>query len=335
MKEISYEDFIQEIKQENIINVYTAEKIVEHLLQGDVHDEDFNFESRKKMRELAKLFEDRSKKILATPGAIHNCSVSYVKEGLYDSACLILERGIEDLGTNVNLLADYIKNGIMSRNYDKCNKFYMILNKVSKKEWNSKTYSFSIDFLLDELQRTTNKNISTNLKRKIRKLSDEFVTEIGDDQAYFDKAHVLEKLGYKEKDQELVLQTALKSLKVCPKCALLMSDKLFKRGEYKEATHLLRKCCIDAFVPQSNVNSGYSFLLSALSKISSLFSEHEEKSFENERDNILDIYRDFNSALANAKDDDYIETAKTAIKIIEAQTDIEYPYSAFNNQYEY
>ncbi|BFL36707.1 hypothetical protein K380107A5_20780 [Holdemania massiliensis] len=39
--------------------------------------------------------------------------------------------------------------------------------------------------------------------------------------------------------------------------------------------------------------------------------------------------------LANTKDNDYIETAKTAIKIVEAQTDIEYPYSNFNNQYEY
>ena len=39
--------------------------------------------------------------------------------------------------------------------------------------------------------------------------------------------------------------------------------------------------------------------------------------------------------IGTIKDNDYIETAKTAIKIVEAQTDIEYPYSNFNNQYEY
>ena len=81
----------------------------------------------------------------------------------------------------------------------------------------------------------------------------------------------------------------LNTLKVCPKCALLMYDKFFKRGEYKEAAQLLRKCCIDAFVPQSSINSGYSFLLSALSKISSLFYEHQDDSFENNKSVLLDI----------------------------------------------
>ena len=341
MDKITYEELRQEINQEKTINVPNVEKVIEQLLQTDIVDEDFEdldyaYSPRKKLRELAYLFNNMDLKVYGTADNIHNCAVPYAKENMYDCACIILKRGLEELDAAIDLLADYIRYGICCGKYRECEEFYNCLNEIPKKEWNWRAFSFSLDYLLDKLNRTREKRERSTLKRIVKKLSNEFVIIIGNDQAYFDKAQVLKTFGNDNTEtEESVLYAGINSLKVAPRCALRLSDILFERGEYKEAAELLKRCCINAFKPQPDINSGYSFLLSALCKTSHLFDEHSDGNFKESKDTVLDLYKDFNTAIESGLASIYRGTANTAIKIVAAQTEFEYPYTNVNDPYDF
>lgn len=337
MEMMTFDEFIQEVEEDRVINIFNVEMMVEQLLQSK-EEEDFedNINPRRKLRQLANLFADAEIKVYGTADNYHNCAVPYAKNNMYDCACLILKRGLDELGAAVDLVADYIKYGIFCGKYMECETFYHHLNEIPKEEWNWRAFSFSLDYLLDKLNRVREKKARSILKRTAIKLSNQFVLKIGNDQAYFDKAEVLRICGsINEETEESVLQTGIGALKVAPKCALRMSDILFERGEYKQAAELLRKCCINALRPQPDINGGYAFFLSALSKASYLFDTHSERNFDNNKDDILDIYRDFNTALESRLPGTYRGTADTVIKIIEAQTEIDYPYTNAGDIYDF
>lgn len=341
MKKITYEELIQEINLEGIINVFNVENVIEQLIQTDQEDEDFEDmdyanSPRKKLRNLAFLFDNADLKVYGTADDIHNCAVPYARENMYDCACIILKRGLDELGAAIDLLADYIRYGISCGKYTECEEYYNRLNEIPQQEWNWRAFSFSIDYLLDKLNRIRNTEERAELKRMVIKLADQFVATIGNDQAYYDKAQVLKTLGNSiSETEESVLQRGINSLKVAPRCALRMADILFERGEYQEAAKLLKRCCLNAFKPQPDINSGYSYLLSALSKTSGLFDEHSDGSFEDCEDAVLDLYKDFNTAIESGLAAVYRGTADTAIKIVAAQTGYEYPYTNVNDPYDF
>lgn len=340
MRKIIFDELLEEVNQEKVINVPDIWEVIEQLLQKDEIDEDYtnlDYENgcRKRLRKIANLFNNKELLLYGTPEEIHNCAVPLARANMYDCACMILKRGLDSLEASIDLLADYIRYGISCGRYEECEEYFIRLKKISKKQWNWRAFSFSIDYLLDKINRVSDVRRRNILKKEAIKLSDEFVSVIGTDQAYFDKAQVLKIFGSDSVDtEETILLKGISSLKVAPRCALRMSDILFEKGEYKEAAELLKKCCINAFKPQPGISGSYSFLLSALSKTSDLFCEHLGGDFRDSENAVLDIYKDFNTAFKTNLNSTYEETANMAIRIIEAQTKYEYPYDHLDDRYD-
>lgn len=341
IEKINFDELIQEVNQEKAITVSNVEEVIEHLIQSQESVESFEeFEYtnslRKKIRTLADMFSNQDFKVYGTADDFHNCAVPFARENMYDCACMILQRGLEESNMAVDLLADYLRYGISCGKYVECEEYYNRLKKIPKKQWNWRAFSFSIDYLLDGINHTIDTKQRNDLKRTALKLSDEFIAVVGTDQAYFDKAQVVKTFGKAiTETEESILQQGLNSLKVAPKCALRMSDIYFERGDYKEASELIKRCWINAFKPQPDINGSYSFLLSALSKTSRLFVENLDGDFSDNKSMVLDVYKDFNTAFESGLPKMYKDSANTAIKIIVAQTDCEYPYNNINDPYDF
>lgn len=343
MGKITYKKFIQETEQENILNVSDVKSVIDTLLRGDDNGEYEEFEevaylnsTRKKLRIVADLFSNMELKVYGNVDDFHNCAVPYAKANMYDCACKVLERGLTGSEASIDLLSDYILYGIKCRKYEKCEEYYKRLNMIPKKQWTWRAFSFSIDYLLDKANRILDVGQREVLQQTVTGLTDEFIVSIGTDQAYFDKAQVIRTFGsYNEETEETVLYKGIDSLKSAPRCALRLADILVDRGEYKEAARLIRKCCVNAFKPQPDINGSYSFLLSALCNASWIFEEHLDSDYTDCKDTIKEIYRDFNVALERGLEDIYKDAATTSIKVVAALTGYEYPYSNIDDRYEF
>lgn len=339
MGNISYDEILQIADEEKIVSLNDLENVIRKLFGeeengfDDFEEYDYANSSRKKLRDLARLFENKELVFSGTDDDYHNVAVSYARNGLFDYACKILERGLVFFPYSVDLLADLISYRLKSGRDDLCEEPYKTLVSVSKEMWNWRAFSFSIDYRLGRI-----KHISSNAERgriidETLDLSNMFVESLHSDQAYYDKASVVE---YKEKIEkgrnketvESVLREGLDNVKFAPKCALRLADILFDKGEYAEAIIVLKRCCASVFRPQPDISSGYAFLLLALSKASDLFEKNEDKNnISDDKEFIEGMYRDFHTAISNGLNDIYRKTVNSAIKTIEAQTDILYPYN--------
>ena len=343
MEKIAYKEFLQETKTEKILNVSDVKSVIDALLRGDDNGEYEEYEdvayqnsTRKKLRTVADFFTNMELQIYGSVDDFHNCAVPYAKANMYDCACKVLERGLNGFDASIDLLSDYILYGIKCREYEKCEEYYKRLNMIPKRQWTWRAFSFSIDYLLDKANSILDIGQRNVLQQTVTNLTDEFIVLIGTDQAYFDKAQVIRTFGSdNEETEETVLYRGIDSLKSAPRCALRLSDILVDKGEYKEAARLIKKCCVNAFKPQPDINGSYSFLLSALCNASWIFEEHLDRDYADCKDAIMEIYRDFNVALERGLEDIYQDAATTSIKVVAALTGYEYPYSNIDDRYEF
>ena len=84
--------------------------------------------------------------VYGTENEFHNLAVHLAKSNLEDLACRVLERGLK-MHKNVNLLADYLQYGLRCGYRDKCKEYYGILNRIPKRIWTWRGFSFSIEYL--------------------------------------------------------------------------------------------------------------------------------------------------------------------------------------------
>lgn len=336
MNKINYELFIEIVRNEQKINIYDAESIVDSIInnsQNDVNEYgDLTYEESnyKKLYDIAVMFEDNNITFLGNADNYHNLSVSYAKEDCFDSACKILNKGIEEYPYSVDLLADFLKYGIQwKKYYSLCEKYYERLKSISFSEWNWRAYSFSIDYLLDKKSR--NYSISKEIKSEALSLADKFIYNASLeylDQAYFDKSTIYKSYGEDDKEKETLEFGANNSTRAS-KCCLRLSDIEFNSGNYKKAIDYIERCwrVLDTM---PRINRGYTFLLLALSKTSEFLKDFDAaKDIDDVSEKEIELlYKDFNSALDNV-DGIYKDTIKTVVRILEAQTGVK---NKFNNQ---
>ena len=338
MKKIQYEELMQMALEEKFISLSDVSTVVSSILKNaDLEREefeDFDYEDspRKKLRNIANLFENEELQILGNSDTYHNVAVDFARQDMYDCACRILKRGLAHTPYSIDLLSDLIRYGISSGQYDLCEEPYKDLNRISKDMWTWRAFSFSIDYLAELSNHANSMKKRNNLKQMSLDLANQFIERIKSDQAYYDKAFVLCTFGSNEKDgivetEESVLKSGLEEVKVAPKCALRLANILFNRGEYLDAINVLQRCCINAFKPQPDINGGYAFLLLALSKASKLYNESQKIDYADNKSLIDEMYKDFHTAISFGLVDVFDRSARTAIKVLEAQTNIEYPYT--------
>lgn len=322
---IPYHQLMQAIDEEKMFNIASISATVEHLLLEEDYEENYIYSVQKKMRDIVRIIEDNSIQYEGTADHFHNLAVDYARMDMYDSACRILGRGIQDMPTSVDLLADFIKYGISCGRHIECKEYYERLQGIPLNQWNWRAYSFSIDYLLDCRSRITSTADLVGIKREALTISNRFIKNIKTEQAFFDKSSIYRAFNESKKERE-VLTLALNSLRTTPKCSLRLADIEFDDGNFEIAVTYLKRCC-NSFRPQPDISRSYTFLLSALGKASLLFEKKGDSyDFSSDKDVINDIYTDFHTAIENGLSGIYKKSADAIIKTIAAQSKIEYPH---------
>lgn len=336
MRRIQYDELVQIAQEENLISISDVENVVEDIIfHSNLEEEvfgDFDYANspRKKLRDIAKMFVDSDYEVIGSPNDYHNLAVSYAKLDLYDGACKILQRGVKEVPYSVDLLADLVRYGISGGQFNLCEEPYTTLSKIPKSRWNWRAFSFSIDYLLEKANYMTHDYDLQMLKQQALELANQFIEGEQSDQAYFDKSTILLAFGSNEstsETEESILELGLKNVTEAPKCALRLADIQFEKGMYSDAIQNLQRCSVNVFKPQPDINGSYAFLLRGLSNASLLFSGGQKCDYSNISSEINSIYKDFHTALNNGLNETYERAARSAIKIIASQTDIEYPYT--------
>ena len=337
------QDFFSDIQSDRIIYVEKSCACADYLVEQirklgedenvEFEDDDIDTnEKEKKLREylrkIVKLFCDSEIRVHGSADAIHNLSVTYDRIDLLQDACNILERVMQRFKSNTYLLADYIKYGKDCGCYFECEEYIKQLQSVSKELWTWRAYSFQIDYLLDKFDRIDGENFDEN-KQVILSLVDEYIHwSCGEprylDQAYYDKASVLRKLGKYEEEKE-ILSKAIQ-LSMSSKCSLRLADIEFENGNYSRAIELLYKGTLVEEVEVS-MNKGYAYLVSALSKATLFLEEQRDTAKEGGRiaeysDRVKEIYKDANIAKGLLKEHRLANRVDSLVFVLEIQTGI-------------
>lgn len=334
MNKMSYNELLLTAKEDHYITLYDVENLVESLSQTrHLEDDDFDYDAedysrspRQKLKTIARLFIDATITIIGTADDYHNIAVDFARNNDYLSACIILERGLEKNQYNIDLLSDLLRYRLSAGEFDKCELLYDTLRSIGELRWNWRAFSFSLDFLAKKVEHTEPGQDGLEIIKEALRLADDFIARFPGDRAFFDKAELLRAFGSTvDQQEETILREGINCLQVSPRCSLRLADILFDRGKYTDALRALKRCFINKFVPQPDINSDYAFLVMAFSKISLLFKNGQKANYMEDEDKINDAYKDIHTAMAGLSGI-FAQSAHNAVKAIQAQTGIDYPY---------
>ncbi len=264
--------------------------------------------------------------IIGSVDEFHNFAVDFSRKDDYDTACKILDKGLESFPKSVDLLADYLQYGINCGRFVLCDTYFHILEKIPMVRWTWRGFSFSIDYLQFLADGTDNEVELNEWKQKMIELANKYLEYMPyNEDAFLTKANVFK--YFNDTNQEIiVLETALKNIKSCPKCALRLADIFFNRGEYKKSLEYIDVCRYSATQTQEKINQAYMYYLSGLCKSATV---HQEKMYDN-KDLIIDIYQDFCIAdKLHLGVSSYKKVMERQINILETKTKISYDESNF------
>lgn len=231
-------------------------------------------------------------KVVGSIDDFHNLAVDFSRRDDYETACNILEKGLEQFPRAVDLLADYLQNGLNCDRGKLCEEYFDRLMKIPMMRWTWRGFSFGIDYMKSLADNIETEEELMEWKKKMLNLADSYYKYFSySEDTFLVKADVFQYFNDREKEIE-ILEEALEKIKSCPKCSLRLADIFFDRGEYKRALEYIEKCKYGAVQTQEKINQGYVYYLSGLCKAANV---HQSSSYENE-EMIKDIYTDFSIA---------------------------------------
>lgn len=270
------------------------------------------------------LSEENKGAINGSADDFHNFSVTIIRlANDYETALEIVQNGLGIHATNTDLLADAIRYGYNCGKYVNCEEWYRILEKISKKLWTWRAFSFSIDYLLDKLSSLTDSteaNVDTEINYIIE-LTKEYQKYMpNEEDGRISEYEIYNETNQKEKAMN-VLKTANGELKYCPRCWLRYADILMEKGNYEEAEPIIRKLRTKP-ITASEVNFSYVYYLDGLCKLSRMLDEDDYQ-----EENIKKIYKVFKNALNHPSLNQRIKNKVIdEIKILELESEIKCPF---------
>lgn len=262
----------------------------------------------------------------------HNFAVELAQINEFTLACKVLQCALSIFPRNVDLLSDYLYYGVKCSNkFDECKKIYKTLKSIPCKRWTWRGYTFSIEYLKVLVERSSSEKERENAEHEMLELAKEYARFFPySEDSYRIEAEIYNK-HYNDKEKELeILNSALETLKVAPRCALRCADILFERGEYSAASKAIKRGISDATQTKSKVNEGYIYYLSALCKIAE--TQKNEQQYTEE---VIDfIFSNFNIALQELGEESYREVITAKTNIICSKCHIEVEESKYSYLYE-
>lgn len=231
-------------------------------------------------------------KVIGSIDDFHNFAINFSRKDDYETACNILDKGLVQFPKAVDLLADYLQNGVNCNRFKRCEECFNILLKIPMMRWTWRGFSFSIDYMQTLADNIEDEKELITWKQKMLDMADNYYKFYAySEDTFLAKADIFQYFNDREKEID-TLNTALKQIKSCPKCALRLADIYFEKGEYDNALEYIERCKYGSIQTQEKINEGYMYYLSGLCKAARI---HQLSSYENE-ELVEDIYRDFSIA---------------------------------------
>lgn len=231
-------------------------------------------------------------KVVGSIDDFHNLAVDFSRRDDYETACNILDKGLKLFPRAVDLLADYLQNGINCDRRKLCEEYFDILMKIPMIRWTWRGFSFGIEYMKSLADTIETEGELIEWKQKMLNLADNYYRYFPDNEdTFLVKADIYRYFNDREKECQ-ILQEALKKIQICPKCSLRLADIFFEKGEYKQALEYIEKCKYGAVQTQEKINQGYMYYLSGLCKAAEVY----QFSLYNDIEKIRDIYSDFDIA---------------------------------------
>lgn len=253
----------------------------------------------------------------------HNFAINFSQRSDYINACRVLDKGIEQHGHDVDLLADYIKYGMRCGEQEKCASFYERLSNMPSTIMTWRGFDFSIDYLLLLARQSTTQDEIDVLREEIDKCVEKFTKRYPyDEQSHLAQAEVF--LTFGEFDNAIrTLSDAMDKFSAS-KCCLKYADLMLPRGNFDEVIRATQLGISYSAQEQQEVSVAYLFYLSALAKDGKLHKEGGEA--YNDEARIKEIYLDYMLA-ENSFDENrssYIENIHTRTTLLSIKTGIPY-----------
>lgn len=290
---------------------------VYYRLLADVDDPDYETV----LEELNTLVQDVIKNPIGDANDFHNFAVGLSKNDMEHLACDVIRCGLKIFPKNCDLLSDFLQYGMRCGLKDECNAYYETLQKLPKRLYTWRGFSFSIDYLENLLNDCDTDEEIDALEEKMISLANDYLKYLPyEEDSYRTLASIYEVLKKPDQERE-VLENALKTLNSAPKCALRLADIMVKRGEYSDAIPIIYRSISDNNQDQPSVNEGYLYYLSGRAKLGNA----EKSNAEFDEPLVLDIYSDFNVALATLKSKSYTDSIFEKVRLLSSKTNIKVP----------
>lgn len=308
--------------QLSISDVGKAEELM-NLCRMDHPDDNEAWEEM--LNKLLNSLLQSKKQITGEADDFHNFSISILKVANdYRSALEIVRAGLMIHDTNTDLLADAIRYGYNCGEKEACKEWFDRLNRIGKKRWTWRAFSFGIDYLLE---------LYADSSEEGDEPIDPIIDLARSFQHYYptrEDGWISEQQIYTETNDEergvQVLEEAIQKLPVCPKCWLRYADIMVERGEYDKASSVLKKL---RRTPTSGdaVNKAYTYYLDGICQMTKLMNSEEYETQTVKPEDVQAIYRTFYLASTCS---DIRENIKKKIdqqiRTLEIETDTECPY---------
>ena len=212
--------------------------------------------------------------IIGNSSQFHNLSSEFARKGLYKHAEQVAEIGVKRYKYNADLLADVVKFGADSQEWDICKKAYDRLRSIDFKKWTWRCFTFCIDYLLDYMEASepdTAESISAEIKLLICAYKD-----LKDERAWVAEADLLLAEG-KRSAAIASLKEGVEKVVVSPQCCLKLADLLLEDGDYVDVIKYSSVGIRATAQDQPSASTPYLLYISALAKDALIHQEAQKQ----------------------------------------------------------
>ncbi len=260
--------------------------------------------------------------IFGSADEYHNLASEFGRRRLYNGAEIIATYGVALYKFNVDLLADIVKFGSQAQDWESCRKAFERLIAINRKQWNWRTFSFVIDYLMC-LFDVTPEGERNDVEKNIITLVKEY-KKLNDERAWLAESEYYLYKGCREKAM-FTLKDAIKKVKVVPSVCLKLADLLLESGEYEEVIEIAAAGIRSSAQDQPSVNTGYLVYVSALAKDAliheeDLHSEGQSNSGFRNKEKVAAALKEYGIAQRLLNRKVYLDNIRQRVLILEQKS---------------
>lgn len=198
----------------------------------------------------------------------HNKAVGYARRGNMKEAVKVCLAGLELYPKDVDLMADTIKYSAEQGDFDAANHWFdQLSNRVSRRFWNWRAYTFCFDYLLMDAEK--NEEVCRGLVQDYCKYLP------FEEKSRMAESELEAALGNHERSLS-VLKEAISVLPNAPQCSLRLADMQLERGMYEDVVHTARYGLSASAETQPSINIPYMYYVMALAEDALLHRKYAE-----------------------------------------------------------